>query len=134
MATGLTALDTTHLVVTFIAPPSGAVKVLVQGLCKGSVAAKSIGIGLVNTTSSPGTLVPGSVIGLGYESVATPADLGTVMNMVQIVTGLTPGTSYTWYFAAMCTTATDSTIVAQGGTSVTTMPTGAPAIMEVWAA
>lgn len=134
VATGLTALDTTNLVVTFIAPASGTVRVNLQGLVKGSVAAKSCAFGLVTTTGSPGTLVSGSVIGLASISSATPADYGQSSQVAQIITGLSAGTSYTWYFAASCTTATDTTIVAQGVTAVTTMPTGAPALIEVYAA
>lgn len=133
-ATGLTALDTTNLVVTFIGPPSGAVMVRLQALVKQTAAAKSCYFGLVSTTGSPGTLAPGSIVGLANVSVATPADFGPLTIMDQLITGLTPGTSYTWYFAASCTTATDTTIIPQGSTTNTATPTGAPAMMEVWAA
>jgi hypothetical protein len=133
VATGLTALDSTNLKVVFIAPPSGNVMVELQGFCKGGAgAATSVIFGITSTTASPGTVV--GVTGLVWLSpTATAADNGTLANMTQLITGLTPGASLTWYFAAT-DSGTAATILAQGPTVATTVPTGAPAVIAVYAA
>jgi hypothetical protein len=132
-STGLSALDTTNLKVVFTAPSTGAVMVKCQGWVKGgAAAATSVMFGVVSTTGSPGTLV--GISGLvSLTPTTTAADNGELGVLSQIITGLTAGASYTWYFAASYS-GTASTVLAQGGTGVTTVPTGAPAVMEVWAA
>jgi hypothetical protein len=133
-ATGVTALDTTNLVVTFIAPPSGSVEVEMIGMVEGTTTAgKFVYFAVVSTTSSPGTLV--GVVGLVYSTPTTTAldDESTVV-MKELITGLTPGNSYTWYFAASTTTASTCKVLAQGGTTNTATPTGAPAAITVRAA
>jgi hypothetical protein len=131
--TGLTALDSTNLKVTFVAPASGAVKVRLQGFVQGPAAAGTKTIfGIVSTTASPGTVV--GVTGLvNLSPTATATYDGVICTMEQTITGLTPGTSYTWYFAGMYS-GTASKVIPQGATAQTTVPTGAPASMEVWAA
>lgn len=135
ITTGVTALDSTNLVVTFIVPPSGAVKVKLQGWYEAGAAAQDkIIFGIVSTTGSPGTLATSSVTGLaGNSPTATALDNQGLAVMEQLITGLTAGTSYTWYFAAAYGTGAAS-IIAQGATANTTVPTGAPALMEVTAA
>ena len=135
ITTGVTALDSTNLVVTFIAPPSGNVMVKLQGWCEGGAAATDkVIFAVVSTTGSPGTLAPGSVTGLAYSSpTGTLADNQGLATMEQLIMGLTPGSSYTWYFAAAYGTGAAS-IFAQGGTANTTSVTGAPALIEVRAA
>lgn len=134
LSTGLTALDTTNLKATFIAPPSGAVMVTLSALASGSTTAgNALYWGLVSTTSSPGTLV--GVNALVYVNPTTTAgDNVGMQTMTQLVTGLTAGTSYTWYFAAATTTTGHVHIIAQGGAAVTTAATGAPAFIEIYAA
>ena len=131
---GFVALDPTNLSVTFVAPPSGDVKVRLQAFVKGAAAAaKSTAFAVVSTTASPGTLV--GVTGLvDLTPTATAGDNGVICSMDQIITGLSPRTSYTWYFAAMCTATTPPTIIPQGGTANNALPTGAPAVIEVIAA
>ncbi len=133
ITTGVTALDSTNLVVTFIAPPSGAVIVKLQAWCEtGAAAADKHIFAVVSSTSSPGTLV--GVSGLAANSpTATLADNQVLASMEQLITGLTPGSSYTWYFAAAYVTAAGS-IFAQGGSTNTTSVTGGPALMTVIAA
>ena len=131
--TGLTAIDTTNLAITFKAPTSGNVMVRLTAFSQGGAAAgTSIVFGLTSTTSSPGTVVGVTELA-NLTPTATAADNGEIGVTTQIITGLTAGTSYTWYFAAMYS-GTASKIVAHGSTSATTVPTGAPAVMEVWAA
>lgn len=131
--TGLTALDTTNLNVVFTAPPSGAVRVRLQGFVQGGAAAGTKTVfGVVSTTSSPGTVV--GVTGLvNLTPTATAADDGQLCVMDQVITGLTPGSSYTWYFAAMYS-GTQTKVIPQGVTANNTVPTGAPALIEVFAA
>ena len=132
IATGITALDSTNLVVTFIAPPSGNVLVELVGWVVGAATVGTIILGVVSTTSSPGTLV--GVSGLAYNSsTTTAADNKGIAYMKQLFTGLTAGTAYTWYMGAAYGTAVH-TMVAQGATTNTTVPTGAPFSITVTAA
>lgn len=129
-ATGITRLDATNLVVTFTVPASGQVYATLGGFVKGgAAAATSTVFGIVSTTTSPGTVV--GVLGLvNLTPTGTAADNGTFCTMTQLVTGLTPSASLTWYFGAMYN-GTASSVLAQGTTSQTTVPTGAPAFMEI---
>jgi hypothetical protein len=137
-STGLTSLNFTtgaDQPFTFIAPASGSVLVNVSCFIKGgAAAASSTVLGLVSTahTTSPGTVV--GVAGLAsLTPTATAADNGQYCTMKQIITGLTAAQSYTWYPAAMYS-GTATSILAQGTTSQTTVPTGAPLVVEVWTA
>jgi hypothetical protein len=131
-ATGLTFLNA-NLVTTFEAPASGNVLVRMSAFCYGGAAAStSVIFGIVSSTASPGTLVGTS--GLAWRTpTAIPNADGAYNSMPILVTGLTAGTSYTWYFAASYS-GTQPSIIAQGGSTNTTVPTGAPAIIEVYAA
>lgn len=133
IGTGLTALDTTNLLVTFTAPPNGNVLVRLSAFAQGgATAADNVLFGVVSSTGSPGTLV--GVGGLVFSSpVATAVDDEAAVSTEQIITGLTAGTAYTWYFAGAYVTAAGK-VLAQGGSTVTTSATGCPATMSVWAA
>jgi hypothetical protein len=132
VTTGLTALDTTNLKVTFVGPPSGEVEVQLSGYVSSTTADKELYFGVVSSTASPGTLVGVLARVYGTPSVVTDTPGCTVL-MSQLIS-VTPGTSYTWYFAAATTTAAEPTIIAQGGAAVTTAATGAPAFIKVYAA
>lgn len=135
--TGLTALDFSTggyvPTVTFNAPASGTIKVRQVAFVKGGAAAgTSVVFGITSSTASPGTVV--GVLGLvGLTPTGTAGDNGQSCEMEQIITGLTPGTAYTYYFAAMYS-GTAPSVIAQGTTSQTTVPTGAPCLFEVLAA
>lgn len=132
-ATGLTALDSTNLAVTFKVPASGSVLVRLTGWVTGPAAAATSTIfGVTSTTASPGTVVGVTALA-GVSPTATAADNGDLSVATILVTGLTATASLTWYFAASFS-GTQSSIVAQGATAATTVPTGAPAVIEVWAA
>jgi hypothetical protein len=127
-ASGMTALDTTNLAITFTAPASGSVLVWLSAYVS-DTAAGNIWFGLINASG-------GAVVGPTRE-VMSSADGGKALNCdsPHYVTGLTPGTSYTLYFAA-CTSLSGSTIIAgSNGGSTSTLPTGgcAPATMTVQA-
>lgn len=131
--TGVTALDTTNLKVTFVAPYSGNVLVRLQALVNGpSAAATATRFAVVSTTGSPGTLV--GLVGLVNVSPTSAAgDNDQLCTYDQVITGLTPGTSYIWYFAASYV-GTQSHVQAQGGITNTSTPGGAPALIEVFSA
>jgi len=123
--TGLTALDSTNLSVTFTAPSSGSVLVRLTAQCEGGTTGEFVWFGLTSTTASPGTLV--GVVGLVWVAPSsTAADNRDMCTMEQIITGLSG--SYTWYFAAM---GNGTNVVA--GSVVTNTGTGeqAPIVMEI---
>lgn len=134
-ATGLTALNFTTggnvPSVTFTPPPSGDVVVRVRAFVKGgAAAATSVVFGVVSSTASPGSVV--GVTGLVFLTpTATAGDNGVLCELAQLITGLSG--SQTWYFAAMYS-GTQPSVLAQGSTSQTAVPTGAPALIEVYAA
>lgn len=133
ITTGVTALDTTNLAVTFVAPLSGNVKVTVGGsILPGAAAGDKVYFAVVSSTGSPGTLVGGVCYALA-SAVATAADDVVYVVVPQLITGLTAGSTYTWYFAAAYGTGAAS-VVAQAGSTNTTAATGAPAFIEVNAA
>lgn len=134
--TGLTAINYStggRVSCTFVAPASGAVtvngQVFVQG---GAAAGTSVVLGLVSTTTSPGTVVGVTYLG-ALTPTATAADNGSLVDFNELITGLTPGTSYTWYIAAMYS-GTAPTARAQGSTSATAVPTGAPTMLTITSA
>jgi len=137
-STGLTAVNFAtggDQSVTFTAPASGNALVRLSAFVKGGAAAASSTVfGLTSNghASSPGTVV--GVTGLALLTpTATAADNGVHCSVPILVTGLTAATAYTLYFAASYS-GTATTLLAQGPTAATTVPTGAPLVMEVWAA
>ena len=131
ITTGVTALDATNLFVTFPGPPSGSVLVKLTAFCHGLAAADKTIFAVLSSTASPGTLVGTSA--LAYLAPAATGNDNAIATTVHLITGLTAGTTYTWYFGAAYVTG-QNTIIAQGGNTNTASPTGAPAVMEVWAA
>ena len=136
-STGLTSVyfSTGHdQPVTFVGPQSGKVLFTMTAFVKGGAAAATstiFGITSQTQASSPGTVV--GVLGLAQLTpTGTAADNGVVCTMAQVVS-VTAGTSYTWYGAAMYS-GTGTTILAQGTTSQTTVPTGSPYSVTVVAA
>jgi hypothetical protein len=110
-------VDATNLVVTFTAPASGTVLVCLSATAVGS-ASSEIDWGVRDGT----TLVPNSVGQINYNGVQNARAVHRFT-----VSGLTPGTSYTWKWAHARLT---------GSSTVNTLWGGAPgvggALMEVW--
>jgi hypothetical protein len=79
----MTAIDTTNLRLTFIAPPSGRVRAIFSGMIEEPLAAPAFLLGVLD----------GSTVKL---RVATHIRHRQMVDAEGIVTGLTPGTSYTW--------------------------------------
>ncbi len=95
--------DATNLSVTFRAPNTGAVEVTLEGMVRTSAAGNLGQWGLF----SGGSLVTGT--GVGVTRIAEYVKVTTVI----AVTGLTPGTSYTWAWAHVVSVGTLDLI--QGG-------------------
>lgn len=131
-ANTLTVLDTTNLTISFTAPASGAVLIRLTGFlanASGSVAATW---GLV--THGGTTLVAPVALMTGGASSPTGVKSAAIL-----VSGLTPGTTYTYDWVHSQSTTSSLTLVAQGyqtqvGAVLSATPTGAPAAMEVWSA
>ena len=95
----LVALDATNVTVTFTAPASGRVSVYLEAVTLRPSAADQTKWGLVDTG---GTQVGNSIL---MSAIASYLRLGATV----VVTGLTPGSSYTYRFAHATTTATSTT-------------------------
>ncbi len=91
----MTALDTTNLRLTFVCPSSGNVQVRLRGTASGTTGATA------NWTFGvlDGATVRGRIRGAGgyWDTATSPvATSQWAHEGVFLVTGLTPGTSYTW--------------------------------------
>lgn len=130
----LTAIDSTNLSITFTAPASGAVIVRLQGFVQANISSAVVNtvFGIVSSTGTPGTLV--GVSGLVYvDPSGAVSFIGQLCVMSQLITGLSG--RYTWYFAqSNNSSGSPNSVNMQGGTANTTVPTGAPALIEVWSA
>ncbi len=122
-------VDAANLVVTFTAPPSGAVLVRLTGLgTRVDTTATKIYWGLRDGS--------GYVAGTGGKVVDSTGVMFSI-SQAFTVTGLTPGTSYTWKWAHRPreSGATAKARLAVGGDpSSTGTDANGPAVMEVWAA
>ena len=120
-STALTAIDTTNLAVTFTAPSSGAVLVVLE-----AVATSEVDIMYLGVTDSAGQV--GHHGALSYDSSSTNS-LQMRQTFSTLVAGLTPGDSYTYYFAAE----TNSGNIYAGGGTIADGGRG-PASISVWEA
>jgi hypothetical protein len=114
----MTALDTTNLRLTFTAPSSGNVYVHMRGVVTGT----TVATGATEWGVLDGATVRFRQRGIGGQN--NPATLAandqSVYDASGLVTGLTPGTSYTWD-AAYCVKATQTSgTVSWGGPNNTT--------------
>lgn len=114
----MTALDTTNLRLTFTAPSSGNVYVHLRGLITGTtVAAQATLWGVLD--GSTVRFRQRGVGGLNNTSTISANDQ-SCCDATGLVTGLTPGTSYTWDAAYTVDFAQTSAVVAYGGPNNTT--------------
>lgn len=113
----ITDLDTTNLVVTFTAPPSGHVLIKLAALC----AQGTNGVGYHWAVRDGSTTKAAAYV--------TASNAANRPHCVLEVTGLTPGTSYTYKWAAYVESASTGSLFAG---STATVP-DRPAVMEVWA-
>lgn len=111
----MTAIDTTNLRLTFTAPQNGAVLVRLRGAVHGATTFPQILLGVLDGSAIKGRQAP--IGSLKTTAVAT-AQLAQEARFV--VTGLTPGTSYTWDAAYGVELVIASTGLKYGGPDNTT--------------
>lgn len=128
--TAMAAMDTTNLRITFTAPASGKVLVRMQGVIHGAVTFPQVLFGALSGSSVVGRVCP--MGGLKTTALAT-AQLAREGQFV--VTGRTPGNSYT-YNAAWATLVTvASTGIKYGGPNDTTTDNAFGGFLfEIWSA
>lgn len=129
VALAMTALDTTNLRASFLAPDSGNVLVRLQGTLHGSSSIPSVFLGVMD----------GSTV---VRRVTATVDVSTASSSYQhraeavfTVTGLTPGAALTWDAAYGVETAVSSTGLKYGGPDDATANNAFGAfVFEVWEA
>ena len=87
----MTALDTTNLRITFTAPASGSVLVRLGGVLHGATTFPQILLGVLD-----GSTVRARTAPLGALKTTALATSQLAVEGQALVTGLTPGNSYTW--------------------------------------
>lgn len=88
---GMTALDTANLRVTFTAPDNGTVRVKLRGIVHGASASPALLLGVLD-----GAVIRGRQAPYGARPINTSANAMMPQEAEFLVTGLTPGDSYTW--------------------------------------
>lgn len=114
-AQAMTAMDTTNLRLTFTAPANGAVLVHMAGVIHGATTFPQVLLGVLDGSTVRGRAVPGG--SLGGTALATTF---LQIEAYFLVTGLTPGSSYTWDAAYGVETLVASTGIKYGGPNDTT--------------
>lgn len=129
----MTAVDTTNLRVTFNAPASGRVFVRLGTSVGGGTTFPNILLGVLDGATVRGRQVPM----VGYRS-ANAAPTAVVLARFEagfVVTGLTPGQSYTWDAAYGVETAVASSGLRYGGPNDATVDNAYGGFQfEVWEA
>ena len=124
----MTALDTTNLRITFTAPPSGIVLVRMMAPIHGATTFPQVLFGVLDGATVRARTCP--MGGLKNTAVAT-AQLAREGQA--IVTGLTPGNSYTWDAAYAVQVVVASTGIKYGGPdNTTTNDAWGGFLFEVW--
>ena len=124
----MTALDTTNLRMTFTAPASGKVMVHMRGTVHGAATFPQIMFGVLDGSTVKGVVQP---MGSLKTTAVTTAQL--TQDGQFIVTGLTPGASYTWDAAYAVQTLLASTGIKYGGPdNATTNDAFGHFLYEIW--
>jgi hypothetical protein len=123
----MTALDTTNLRLTFTAPANGTVLVRLRGIIHGATTYARILLGILD----------GSTVRLRMSPMgSSPQFLATTMmqqEVVGVISGLTPGNSYTWDAAFGVEIAATSSNLKYGGPNNATANDAFGAfIYEIW--
>jgi len=121
--TTLAAFSSANLAITFVAPASGNVLVRQSGVSSASAGNSFWG---VSPSSSSPAVATGSVLSALSGSTLT-------QTVEQVVTGLTAGTSYTWYWIGANSTAGDGAKLLCGGPTTASAALNGPATMVVTA-
>ncbi len=111
----MTALDTTNLRLTFTAPTSGIVKVVLGGVIHGATTMPQILLGVLQGTTVVKRKAPnGGLLGTALATTLVPVEASF------LVTGLQAGTNYTWDAAYGVETLVSATGLKYGGPNDTT--------------
>jgi len=123
----MTALDTTNLRVTFTAPASGNVLVRMRTLYRGSASPMYL-LGVLDGSTVRGRLAPSA------NKAGATATQRHILEAEFLVTGLTPGNSYTWDAAyAVQVVVASSGQISYGGPDDASSDTATGAFcFEVW--
>ena len=106
----MTALDTTNLRITFTAPTNGCVLVRLRGLVTGASSLPRIMLGVLDGSTVRLRMAPtGSLVGTNNTTTLLQQEV------VGVISGLTPGNSYTWDAAYSVDVLTASTNIRYGG-------------------
>ena len=128
-ALAMTAFDTTNLRAVFTAPASGKVLVKIQCTTHGAATMAQILLGVLE-----GSTVKGRVAPIGALRTGASATTMTTRTAEFVVTGLTPGNSYTWDAAYGVVTLVASTGIKYGGANDTTTDNAFGGLLyEIWA-
>src|SRR6266550_6891475 len=123
----MTAIDTTNLRLTFTAPANGSVLVRMMGCLTGATTDPNIFLGVLDGATIRGRVSPPHQIGSSLTTTLAPYDCSFV------VTGLTPGTSYTWDAAYGVEIVVAASGIKYGGPNDTTTDNAFGAFtFEVW--
>lgn len=125
----MTALDTTNLRITFTAPGNGKVLVRLKGTMHGATTVPWCLLGVLDGSTVRGRM---NMFGFRVQALATERNTGECS---YVITGLTPGTSYTWDAAYGVENLVAATGIKYGGPDNTTTDDGFGAfVFEVWEA
>lgn len=107
----MTAIDTSNLRLTFTAPSNGIVQVHLRGTIRGATTTPQVMLGVLD-----GSTVKGRMHGIqGRTTFPANANSLQASSATFLVTGLTPGTSYTWDAAYAVQAVVASTNLEYGG-------------------
>jgi hypothetical protein len=127
----MTAIDTTNLRLTFTAPSNGSVLVRMRVSSQGATAAAQILLGMLDHGNSDAVKARQVPISGGRGNAGGGSQVTRSISIV--VTGLTPGTSYTYDAAYGVETVVASTLLKYGGPDDTSNATAAGGIAyEIW--
>ena len=127
-ALAMTALDTTNLRLTFTAPASGNVLARVRGTVHGATTFPQILLGVLDGSTVMMRQVP-----MGSLKTTALATSQLTQEALGVISGLTPGNSYTWDAAYGVETLIAATGIKYGGPNNTTTNDAFGAFdFEIW--
>jgi hypothetical protein len=127
----MTVMDTTNLRITFTAPGSGNVYWRIYVPFHGSTTIGQVLLGILESSTVRARVAP--IMGCPFGAIAATSCVG--LEASGVITGLTPGNSYTWDAAYGVETISGAGGLKYGGPNDTTTNNAfGAAAFEVWAA
>lgn len=124
----MTAIDTTNLRLTFTAPSNGTVMVRARAPMSGASSSAQILLGVLDGSTVKCRMAPAQ-----FSKTVAAAAVVSLQTATMLVTGLTPGTSYTWDLAYGVEFAVASTVIKYGGPNDSSNATAWGGIsFEIW--